>query len=281
MKNLTLYKVSRVISRISLHTFLLIGGLLMIFPFIWMILSSFKPSLDVVNVGFNIIPTTWTLSNYEKVLTELPLIRGYINSIIVSTAITLLVLFTASTAGYLFAKLRFRGRNILFMFVISSMMIPPQIAIIPLFYMVVEFKMINSYLGLIFPFAMSGFGIFLMKQFVGGIPDSLIDAARIDGSSDFQIYFRIIIPLIKSSFFVLGILTFIWSWDYFLWPLVVVMDNDMKTLPLILGHFTQAEGLYPGPSMAAVSIVTIPILIVYLFFQRFFVKGMSMTGLKG
>ena len=274
------YKIISNILRVILHTFLVIGGLVMIFPFIWMIISSFKPSIEVISIPFKILPTKWTLSNYLQVFDELPMVRAYINSLIVSLLITFLVLFSSSAGGYLFAKLRFKGREPLFFFTLASMMIPPQIGIIPLFFLMSRLHTTNSYIGLIFPFAMSAFGIFIMRQFISGIPNSLIDAARIDGASDFIIYLKVILPMTKSAFSVLGILTFIWSWDEFLWPLVIISGNEMKTLPLVLGHFTQAESNFPGQSMAASALVIVPVLIVYAFFQRNFVKGMSMTGMK-
>lgn len=160
-------------------------------------------------------------------------------------------------------------------------MIPPQIVLIPLYILVNKFGWINSYQGLIFPWVMNAFGIFLMRQFMYGIPNDLIEAARIDGASDFRIYFSVIIPLVRSSIAVLGILIFLWTWDEFLWPLVIVNNNEMKTLPLLLVHFTQAEQQFPGESLAGASLVIGPVLIVYAFFQRHFVKGLSMTGLKG
>lgn len=268
------------ILRILLHLFLIISSLIMIFPFIWMIISSFKPSIEVISIPLKILPTKWTLANYKEVFEVLPMIRAYINSLIVSVSVVILVLLSSSTAGYLFAKLKFKGRDHLFFFVLASLMIPPQIGIIPLYFLISKLHLTNNYIGLIVPFAMSAFGIFLMRQFISGIPSSLIDAARIDGATDFVIYYKVILPLIKPAFSVLGILSFIWSWDEFLWPLVTINQNDMKTLPIILAHFTQAESKFPGQSMAAITIVIFPLLIVYAFFQRYFVEGMSMTGLK-
>jgi len=252
----------------------------MIFPFIWMLISSFKPSIEVISIPFKFLPTKWTFSNYKEVLQTLPMLKGYINSLIVSTSVVCLVLLSSSTAGYLFAKLRFKGRESLFFFILASLMIPPQIGIIPLYFLISKLHLTNNYIGLIVPFAMSAFGIFLMRQFISGIPNSLIEAARIDGATDFQIFYKVILPLIKPALSVLGILSFLWSWDEFLWPLIVITQNNMKTLPIILGHFTQAEAKYPGQSMAAITLVIVPILIVYAFFQRYFVEGMSMTGLK-
>jgi multiple sugar transport system permease protein len=144
-----------------------------------------------------------------------------------------------------------------------------------------KFRWINTYQGLIFPFMMNAFGIFLMRQFMYGIPNDLIEAARIDGASDFRIYYSVIIPLVRSSIAVLGILIFLWTWDEFLWPLVAVSGNEMKTLPLLMSHFTQSEQELPGEALAGATLVIGPVLVVYAFFQRHFVRGLSMTGLKG
>ncbi|HEB33040.1 hypothetical protein LCGC14_1688700 [marine sediment metagenome] len=275
------YKTSRFVSKFFLHFVLIVGGLMMIFPMVWMIFSSFKPSLEVISVDFHLFPKTWTLRNYVRVFDELKMVRGYINSIVVSITVTFLVLLSATASGYLFAKLRFKGRDFLFFIVLASVMIPPQIVLIPLYILVNKLGWINTYQGLIFPWVMNAFGIFLMRQFMYGIPNDLIEAARIDGASDFRIYFSVIIPLIRSSIAVLGILVFLWTWDEFLWPLVIVNANEMKTLPLLMGHFTQAEQVFPGESLAVATLVIGPVLIVYGFFQRHFVKGLSMTGLKG
>jgi len=275
------YRTTKFVSKFFLHLVLLSIGIMMIFPMIWMVFSSFKPSLEVISVEFHLLPRTWTMRNYVKVFNELSMGRGYINSIIFSTAVTFFVLLSATASGYLFSKLKFRGRDALFFLVLASVMIPPQIVLIPLYILMNKFGWINSYQGLIFPFIMNAFGIFLMRQFMYGIPNDLIEAARIDGASDFRIYFSVVIPLVRSSIAVLGILIFLWTWDEFLWPLVIVNQNELKTLPLLLAHFTMAEGQFPGESMAASTLVIGPVLLIYAFFQRHFVRGMSMTGLKG
>ena len=275
------YRAWKITSRALLHIVLMVGGLIMIFPMVWMFLSSFKPSLEVISTEFHLFPETWTLRNYARVFRELKMIRAYINSIIVSVAVTFFVVITATASGYMFAKLKFKGRELLFFIVLASIMIPPQIALIPLYILVDKFGWSNSYQGLIFPFVMNAFGIFLMRQFIYGIPNDLIEAARIDGASDFRIYFSVILPLVRSSIAILGILIFLWTWDEFLWPLVIINKNEMKTLPLLLSHFNAAEQRFPGESLAAASLVIAPVMIVYGFFQRHFVKGMSMTGLKG
>jgi multiple sugar transport system permease protein len=274
------YRAAKFTGKFFLHFVLILGGLLMIFPLIWMVVSSFKPSLEVISIDFRFFPRTWTLRNYVRVFKEVQIARAYINSIIVSSAVTALVLLSATAAGYLFSKLRFRGRDLLFFLVLASVMIPTQIVLIPLYILINKFRWIDSYQGLIFPFMMNAFGIFLMRQFMYGIPNDLLEAARMDGASDFRIYFSVILPLIRSSIAVLGILIFLWTWDEFLWPLVAVANNEMKTLPLLMSHFTQSEQEFPGEALAAATLVIGPVLVVYAFFQRHFVRGLSMTGLK-
>ncbi len=274
------YRARRIVARTFLHLALIAGGLIMIFPLVWMVFSSFKTSLEVISIDFHLLPKTWTLENYAKVFEDLPMGRGYLNSFVVSSVITFLVLLSSTAAGYLFAKMKFKGRDALFFIVLASIMIPPQIVLIPLFILMNKFGWISTYQGIMFPFIMNAFGIFLMRQFMYGIPNDLLEAARIDGASDFRIYFTIIIPLVRSSIAVLGILIFLWSWDEFLWPLVMVNDNELKTLPLLMAHFTMAEGQFPGESMAASTLVIMPVLIVYAFFQRHFIRGLSMTGMK-
>jgi multiple sugar transport system permease protein len=274
------HRARRFTARFFLHLVLIIIGLGMVFPLVWMVFSSFKPSLEVISTEFHLLPKTWTLRNYEKVFDELKMGRGYLNSLVVATCVTFLVLLSATASGYLFSKLRFKGREALFFVVLGSVMVPPQIVLIPLYFLVSQFHWVNSYQGLVFPFMMNAFGIFLMRQTIHGIPNDLLEAARMDGATDFRIYSSVIIPLIRSSIAVLGILIFLWTWDEFLWPLVTVTDNEMKTLPLLLAHFSQAEQKFPGESLAGATLVIGPVLIVYAFFQRHFVRGLSMTGMK-
>ena len=274
------HRARRYTGRFFLHLVLILLGLIMVFPLIWMVFSSFKPSLEVISPEFHLFPRTWTLRNYVRVFEEVQMGRGYVNSLIVAGAVTFFVLLSATAAGYLFSKLKFKGREVLFFVVLGSVMVPPQIVLIPLYILVSKLHWINAYQGIAFPFLMNAFGIFLMRQFMYGIPNDLLEAARIDGASDFRIYYSVILPLVRSSIAVLGILIFLWTWDEFLWPLVTVTNNEMKTLPLLLAHFTQAEQKFPGDSLAGSTLVIGPILVVYVFFQRHFVRGLSMTGLK-
>jgi len=266
--------------RTILHILLSIGALAFIFPFVWMLLSSFMTNTEIVASPITLFPRSFYLENFKTVFEEIPIERAWFNSLLTSGLVTFFVLFTSSLAGYMFAKMRFRGNNSLFTLVLSSLLFPTHVILVPLYLLVSQMKLLDSYIGIILPFLISGFGVFLLRQFIYGIPDSLIDAAKIDGASDFKIYLRIILPLTKPILSALGILIFVWTYDELLWPLIVINSNEMKTIPVVLGHFTRAHGQYPGSSMAASTLVVIPIIIVYLIFQRNFIKGISMTGAK-
>jgi len=276
------YFIASIFTNTTIHILLIIGCFFMIFPFIWMIISSFKPNIEIINIEFKLFSSNWTLENYKRVINEMPIYRSYFNSILVAIVATISTIFGASLAGFLFAKFRFWGKEILFFIVLGSVMIPIQIVIIPLYYMISKINLADTYIGLVFPFLINAFSIFLMRQFIYGIPSELIEAAKVDGATEWRIYFKIILPLVKPAIGVVGILSFLWTYDEFLWPLVVVRSNEMMTLPLLLGRYSMSEGgVIAGPSLATATIVLAPILIIYGFFQRFFVKGISMTGIKG
>ena len=253
----------------------------MVFPLIWMLVSSFKPSIEIIDSNFYLLPKNWTLQNYVNIFEQLPILRAYINSLLICGFVTLSVLFTSCLGGYLFSKQKFKGRDLLFMIVLSSIMIPPQIILIPLYILIVgHWNLSDTYTGIILPFIINAFGVFLLRQNIKNIPNGYLDAARIEGASEFKILFMIIIPFVKYTLAILGVLVYLWTLDELLWPLVVINSNEMKTLPLVLSHFTMAEGNYPGESLAASSIIILPIIVVYMFGQRFFTKGVTLSGIK-
>jgi ABC-type glycerol-3-phosphate transport system permease component len=275
------YKISKYLNKTILHVILGITSLIFIFPFIWMILSSFMTNSEITSYPFTFFPGSFYLGNYKLVFEDIALLlRAFLNSFIVSSIVTFSVAFTSSSAGFMFAKMKFKGNAMLFAFVLSSLLFPYHVVLIPLYIIASKLHLLDSYIGIAFPFMISGFGIFLLRQFIYGIPDSLIDSARMDGASNFKIYLKIIIPLTKSILSIISILFFVWSYDEFMWPLIAINSDEMKTIPIMIGRFTKTQGQMHGASMAAVTLVTIPILIVYLFFQKNFVKGMSMSGLK-
>ncbi len=270
----------KTIYKTIIYVVLFIGGFIMIYPLLWMIINSFRTNFNLMTAPLVLFDPEYNLQNYIDVFGRLKLGRAFVNSLLVSSVITFFVLFSSSISGFLFAKFKFRGKEAIFMYALGTLMAPIYVILIPLFLLVSKLNLLDTLAAIFLPFLINAFGIFLMRQFIMGIPDSLIDAARIDGASDFGIYFRIIVPLTMPAISVLGILVFLWSWDEFLWPLVVVHTDTTKTIPIWLTVFTQAEAKLPGPSLAASTVVIIPVLIIYFIFQRNFLKGLSMTGLK-
>jgi ABC-type glycerol-3-phosphate transport system permease component len=266
--------------RTLLHVVLGVGAIGFVFPFVWMILSSFMTNQEITASPITLVPGSLYFGNFQLVFHEIPIMRSWLNSLITAGLVVFFVLFSSSIAGFMFAKMKFKGNNTLFTLVLSSLLFPAHVILIPLYLLASRLKLLDSYAGIVLPFLISGFGVFLLRQFIYGIPDSLIDAARIDGASNIRIYLQIILPLVRPILSALGILIFVWTYDELLWPLTVINSNEMKTIPVVLGHFTRAHGQYPGASMAAAALVVVPVIIVYLFFQRNFTKGMSMTGTK-
>jgi len=278
----TRYKLKNGIIKIIVITILTIGGITMVFPFFWMLISSFKPSDEILSITFKLLPTRWTLENFKTVFDELTLGRGYLNSFFIASISTISVVLFSALGGYLFSKLKFRGRNLIFYMVLLSMMIPYQTSLISLYFFANMLKLVDTYAGILLTSMMSAFGIFLTRQFLTGIPDSILESARIDGANDFGIFLRILLPLLKPVLSIVAILTFVSSWDSFLWPLVIIDSNELKTLPILMSHFAGGGGVvYIGESMAAASLVVIPIIFIYIFFQQNLIKSLALTGIKG
>lgn len=262
---------------------LIIGALIMVLPFFWMVNASLMTPGEIQQQPPVWLPAQPQFSNFLDVASKLPFPQLYLNSIIVTGCTVLGVLFTSSVAGFAFAKYDFPGRNFLFYCILGTMMIPFFITLIPVFYIIKQLGMINSLQGVIVPSLTSAYGIFLMRQFITGIPDELIDAARIDGASEPLIYFRIVLPLIGPALATLGTFTFISSWNSFLWPLLVLDKSELFTVPLGLntlrGFASEAKNLHL--LMAGTTLSVLPALIVFLFLQRYFVRGIALTGIKG
>lgn len=259
-----------------------LGSIAMVAPFYWTFVTSFKSREEIL-----VFPPTWWPEQPTLQHWFLPNMRigsfpeFYRNSLFITISITGLTLLTSALAGYIFAKHQFKGRNLMFLGVLSMMMIPFNISIIPLYALIVDLKWNNTYWALIIPSAFSPFGIFLMRQFMHTIPNELIDAARIDGASEFGIFFKIILPLSTAPLAALGIFTFVFQWDDFLWPLVVIDEPALYTIPLGLSQFRGRTGTNVGELAAASMLAVLPVLIVYFIAQRRFIEGISLTGLKG
>ncbi len=260
-----------------------IGSVLMVGPFYWTFISSFKSKPE-----YYVYPPTWwpampTLSNWTGLLDlEVGSFELFaLNSLIVSVLGTAIPLLTSGMAGYIFAKYRFKGRDLIFVGILSLMMIPFNVTMIPLYQIMVWLKWNNTLIPLILTFAFSPFGIFLMRQYIHSIPDDLLDAARMDGASEFGIFFRIILPLSTAAMAALGIFIFVTLWDDFLWPFIIVDKPALYTLPLGLSQFRGQLGTNVGGLAAGSMLAVLPVLIVYLLAQRRFIEGITMTGMKG
>jgi len=257
------------------------GLVLLVGPFIWMLLGSFRPNRELQEVPPSWLPESPTLDNYRQLFDVLDFPTFFFNSAVVATAITLGNLVFCSMLGYALAKLRFPGKRAIFALVLGTLMVPGVVTFVPLFVLVSNLGMANSFPGLIFPFLAGPFGVFLMRQFILGLPDELIQAARVDGASEFRIFASIIMPLCKPVLATLGILTFLTSWNQFLWPLVVAQSEDKYTLPVALAIYSIGERRADyGLLMAGSVVVVVPVLLVFLALQKHFVRGIAMTGIK-
>jgi multiple sugar transport system permease protein len=273
---------SDVRSKWLLGPLLALGGIAMIAPFYWMVTSAFKTTQEVMA-----FPPTWwpmdpTLDHWVTIFTG---IRGgfhvfFGNSLVVTLSVTVLVLLTSSLGGYVFAKITFPGREWLFVAVLSLLMVPFNVTLIPLYRLMVDLGWQNTHWALIVPAAVNPLGIFLMRQFMHNVPSELIEAARIDGAREFTIWWKIVVPLTTPALAALGIFIFLWTWDDFLWPLVVLSDVELYTLPLGLSQLRGRFGDDVGASMAGATVAVLPVLVAFLFAQRRFVEGVTMTGIK-
>jgi multiple sugar transport system permease protein len=267
---------------IVLYILLFLGLLALVGPFIWMVLGSFKPQAEFLRTTPTFLPENPTLGNYERLLDRLDFARYFFNSSVIATAITLGNLTFTPMLGYALAKIRFRGKGILLLLVMATLMVPAAALLIPLFVLMSTLGLVNTFPGLILPFIAGPFGVFLTRQFFAGLPDELLEAARIDGANEFRIFWRIAMPLAGPVLATLGILTFLGSWNAFIYPLVMAQSPDMYTLPVALATF--ATGQYQadhGMLMAGAVILVVPVLIVFVLMQRWITEGISTTGLKG
>lgn len=262
-----------------IYTLLIAGGIVMVIPFVWMLATSLKPAKEVF-LG-NFFPLEPTLENYALVLKKVPFARWYLNSLIVATLTTLSVAFFDSLTGFVLAKYEFPGKNLIFVFILSTLMVPTEMLIIPWFILSNNLNWVDTYWGIMFPGVITAFGTFLMKQFMEGIPSELLDAARIDGVSEFGLFWRIAMPLVRPALAALCIFTFLGNWNAFLWPVIITEKMDMRTVPVGLAFFSGEAGSAWELIMAGASMATVPVIIVFLFFQRQIIKGIALTGLKG
>jgi len=272
----------RPLAQLLTYTVLLVGLAVTLVPFIWILMTSLKPASEIVRIPPTFFPEQWTLNSYQTIFADpkVPLARFYLNSTLVAVARVVITLFTSSLAGYIFAKFAFRGKNLLFGFILIQLMIPFQVVMIPAYLILVQLRLIDSLWGLVIPSMVDAFGIFLMRQFISTFPNDLMDAARIDGAGEFGVYWRVVMPNLGAPLATLGIFTFMATWNDYLWPLIVITTHERRTLPLLLTWYTSQHGQRYDLTMAASILVLLPILVVYIFFQRWIVRGVALTGMK-
>jgi multiple sugar transport system permease protein len=264
-----------------IYLLLILGIILLVGPFIWMVLGSFKTTGELRQVPPTWLPENWTLANYEDLFSRLNFLGYFFNSTVVAVAVTLGNIVFCSMLGYALAKLTFPGKRILFVVVLGTLMVPSVVTFMPLFVLTANLGLVNTHAGLILPFLVGAFGVFLMRQFIAGLPDELLDAARVDGAGEHYIFWRIILPLCGPALATLGILTFLGSWNSFLWPLVVATSDTMYTLPVAIALFaTGQQETNIALLMAGSVVVIVPVLIVFIALQRYFTQGIAMTGIK-
>lgn len=270
-----------VVITILLYAFLITGAIIMFFPFFWMLCTALKTISEINIRPPRLLPQRFLFYNFIDAWKTGPFNRYMLNSTFISTTGTISSIFLASMAGFAFAKYKFFGRDLLFLAILATMMIPAQATMIPLYVTVSRLGWVNTYQGVIVPGIASSFAVFLLRQFMQTIPSELVDAARIDGCSEFRIYYRIILPLAKPALAVLAIFIFMWKWNSFLWPLIVLDTQEMYTIQLGLSLFSTEFYVEYNYLMAASAVSILPILIVFLFFQKQFIEGIALTGLKG
>lgn len=273
--------IERRATKIGAYLILIVLSITMIFPFFWMVLSSFKDATQIFQS--RIFPSHPTLDNYKAILlsgsSRFP--QWFLNSAIVATCTTISVLFFDSLLGYTLAKFSFPGKKLIFLLVISTLMIPTEMLVIPWYALSRAMKWGNTYWGIMFPGMISAFGVFLMRQFMTTIPNDLLDAARIDGIGEFNIFIRVVLPLVTPALATLAIFNFIGNWNAFLWPLIVASKPKMFTLPVGLANFSGEAGSDWHLIMTGATVSMIPLVIIFVLFQKQIVRGIAMTGLKG
>lgn len=264
------------------YVLLSIGAVCMIVPFVWMFLTSIKPGSELLQFAF--LPENPTLDNYREVLGTSGFSRWYFNSLLIATVSTIFVAFFDSLVGYTLNKFSFPGKNIIFVGILATLMVPTEMLIIPWYTMSVGWGWHignMQYWGIVFPGIITAVGIFLMRQFFDGVPNELLDAARIDGLNEFRIFWRVALPLVKPAVAALCIFNFIGNWNAYIWPLIIASNRAYYTLPVGLSFFSNESTTEWEKIMTGASLATVPLLLIFIIFQRHIIKGIALTGIKG
>ena len=262
------------------HLVLVAICLAFVMPFVWMLLSSFKPALEIIKIPQTLLPKKWTLVNFRTIFQRLQFWRFFLNSLIVCVSVTLIAIFSSSLAGFVFAKFKFAGKEVIFIVFLAGLMIPFSIIVIPLYLFISNLGLENTYLGLVLPICVSPFGIFLMRQFMEGIPMDMIEAARMDGASNLWIFARVIVPLSTAGMGGVGVFTFLWTWNQLWWPLMIISKAKMRPLALAVAALTFQHAKRYDMIVTGATLAVIPVMLVFIFSQRSLIKGMTLTGMK-
>ena len=276
MKSKTKKNIKKTISLIILG----ILGLLAFIPLFWMVITAFTQPTLTMKFPPDIIPKDPSLQNFADLFSRKVIFRWTLNSIIVAGTVTIVQVFFCAMAGYSLAKKRFPGRKAIFAIYISSMMIPTQVTLVPLYIIVAKFGLVNTYAGLILPAISAPFGVFLMRQFMLSVPSEMLEAARIDGAGEFRTFMKIVLPISKLALAVLGIFTFVGQWNSFLWPLIITNTNEMRTLQAGLSLIQEEVPMQYSYLMAAATFAAIPMIIVFFSFQKYFLRGITVGSVK-
>jgi multiple sugar transport system permease protein len=266
-------------TRAVVWVLLLAGGILMVMPFVYMLSTSLKSNTEVYELS--LLPRAPTLANYRRLTGASGFPRWFLNSLAIAVVTTASVLFFDSLVGYTLAKFRFRGRRVVFLAILSTLMIPTEMLVLPWYVMSKNLGWLDTYWGIMFPGMMTGFGTFLMKQFFESVPDELLEAARVDGLGEFQIWWRIAMPLVGPALSALAIFTFLGNWTAFLWPLISTTKRELYTLPVGFASFSGEFQREWEMVMAGASVATLPVLLVFLLLQKYIVRGVMLAGIKG
>lgn len=271
----------RKVSVIALNTILLLLGVVTVYPFVWMLSSSFKQNSEIMALEQHLLPQTFVLDNYVNMNAHFNFMRFFANSLLITLVVTVIVVYTSTLCGFVLSKYEFKGRKLLFGFVLSTMMIPWCVTIIPKYSMIQSFGWMDSYKALIIPAMFSGFGIFMMKQHISALPDEILEAARMDDANEFYIFHRIVLPMSKNGISSIAIFQFLWTWEDFLWPYLVINSEEKQLLAVGLKMFNGQYSTDYGALFAATAISIIPVLLIYLFFQKQFIAGIASSAVKG
>ena len=260
--------------------FLTIFSLIMMYPMAWMLVTSFKTNADIRANRTKFLPTEWTLEGYRTAFAKAPIGQWFLNSMLVVICITVAVIFTSTLIGFVFAKYEFKGKKVLFVILLATMMVPPQVTMIPRYLMIQEMHLFNTIGALIVPGLVSAFSIYMARQFIADLPDSICEAAKMDGAGPFRIYWNIVLPNIKPAIGSIGIFTAMMNWNDYLNPLLMLNDMEKMTLPLGLVIFDTQRVSDMSATMAAASMMMMPMIIIFVLFQIQFIKGMTLSGIK-